>query len=59
MGDWIKIIDYFYGDYNNDDYLDLIIRLNRDGSYSAPSQTSTVIITSFKVSEFENILYSD
>ena len=58
-GDWIKIIDYFYGDYNNDDYLDLIIRLNRDGSYSAPSQTSTVIITSFKVSEFENILYSD
>ena len=55
-GDWIKIVDYFYGDYNDDNYLDLIVRLNRDGSYSAPSQTSTIIITSFKESEFQIIL---
>ena len=50
------IVDYFYGDYNDDNYLDLIVRLNRDGSYSAPSQTSTIIITSFKESEFQIIL---
>jgi hypothetical protein len=55
-GDWIKIIDYFYGDQNNDNYLDLIITLTRDGSYSAPSQTSTIIITSFEEGEFQNVI---
>lgn len=55
-GDWIKIIDYFYGDQNNDNYLDLIITLTRDGSYSAPGQTSTIIITSFEEGEFQNVI---
>ena len=30
---WINIIDYFYADANNDDYMDIVIRFQVDGGY--------------------------
>ena len=52
---WINIIDYFYADANNDDYMDLIIRFQKDGSYSMGAQTMTAIVTSFTEDEFIQI----
>ena len=52
---WINIIDYFYADANNDDYMDLIIRFQKDGSYSMGAKTMTAIVTSFTEAEFIQI----
>ncbi|MDB4189192.1 PDZ domain-containing protein [Candidatus Pelagibacter sp.] len=52
---WINIIDYFYADANNDDYMDLIIRFQKDGSYSMGAETMTAIVTSFTEIEFTQI----
>ena len=52
---WINIIDYFYADANNDDYMDLIIRFQKDGSYSMGAQTMTAIVTSFTENRFTQI----
>ena len=49
---WINIIDYFYADANNDDYMDLIIRFQKDGSYSMGAETMTAIVTSFERDEY-------
>ena len=38
----IRIIDYFYADANKDDYMDLIIRLKPEGSYSMGTFTQTI-----------------
>ena len=54
---WIKIIDYFYADANKDDYMDLIIRLKPDGSYSMGTNTQTIVVTSLSKGEFININY--
>jgi hypothetical protein len=52
---WINIIDHFYADANNDDYMDLIIRFQKDGSYSMGAQTMTAIVTSFTENRFTQI----
>ena len=54
---WIIIIDYFYADVNKDDYMDLIIRLKPDGSYSMGTFTETIVITSLSKGKFININY--
>ena len=56
---WISIIDYFYADANNDDYMDLIIRLKPDGSYSMGTFTETIVVTSLSKGEFVNINYKE
>ena len=55
VSNWIKIQDFYYGDINEDGFLDLIIELYEDGSYSAPGETSIVTITSFVDGKFQNI----
>jgi hypothetical protein len=52
---WINIIDYFYADANNDDYMDLIIRFQKDGAYSMGAQTMTAAITSFEEIRYTQI----
>ena len=52
---WISILDYFYADANNDDYMDLIIRFKDDGSYSMRPETMTAVITSLSNGKFVNI----
>jgi hypothetical protein len=52
---WINIIDYFYADANNDDYMDLVIRFQVDGGYSMGAETMTAIVTSFTEDEFIQI----
>jgi hypothetical protein len=52
---WINIIDYFYADANNDDYMDLVIRFQVDGGYSMGAETMTAIVTSFTEIEFTQI----
>ena len=54
---WISILDYFYADANNDDYMDLIIRFKDDGSYSMRPMTMTAVITSLSKGKFININY--
>ena len=54
---WINIIDYFYADANKDDYMDLIIRLKPDGSYSMGTFTETIVVTSMSKGKFININY--
>ena len=54
---WISIIDYFYADANNDDYMDLIIRFKDDGSYSMRPETMTTVITSLVKGKFINTNY--
>jgi hypothetical protein len=54
---WIIIIDYFYADANKDDYMDLIIRLKPDGSYSMGTFTETIVVTSLSKGKFININY--
>ena len=54
-GRWISIIDYFYADANNDDYMDLIIRFKDDGSFSMRPMTMTAVITSLSNGKFVNI----
>ena len=54
---WIRIIDYFYADVNKDDYMDLVIRLKPDGSYSMGTYTQTIVVTSLSKGEFININY--
>ena len=54
---WISILDYFYADANNDDYMDLIIRFKDDGSYSMRPMTMTTVITSLSKGKFININY--
>ena len=54
---WISIIDYFYADANNDDYMDLIIRFKEDGSYSMRPETMTVVITSTTKDYFISLNY--
>jgi hypothetical protein len=54
---WISIIDYFYADANNDDYMDLIIRFRDDGSVSSRSHTKTTVITSLVKGKFINTNY--
>lgn len=54
---WIIIIDYFYADVNKDDYMDLIIRLKPDGSYSMGTFTETIVVTSISEGKFININY--
>jgi len=56
---WISIIDYFYADVNKDDYMDLIIRLKPDGSYSMGTFTETIVVTSLSKGEFININYKE
>ena len=55
---WIVILDYFYADANEDDYMDLIIRFKNDGSYSMSAQTMTTIVTALDKNEYENTNYS-
>ncbi len=55
---WIRIIDYFYADANKDDYMDLIIRLKPDGSYSMGTFTETIVVTSLSKGKFVNINYN-
>ena len=45
---WINIIDHFYADANNDGYMDLVIRFQKDGAYSMGAQTMTAAVTSFR-----------
>ena len=54
---WIIIIDYFYADANKDDYMDLIIRLKPEGSYSMGTFTETIVVTSLSKGKFVNINY--
>ena len=54
---WIIIIDYFYADANKDDYMDLIIRLKPEGSYSMGTFTETIVVTSLSKGKFININY--
>tara|TARA_R110000772_G_scaffold54698_1_gene124891 strand:+ start:6962 stop:7663 length:702 start_codon:yes stop_codon:yes gene_type:complete len=54
---WISIIDYFYADANKDDYMDLIIRLKPEGSYSMGTFTETIVVTSLSKGKFININY--
>ena len=56
-GNWISILDYFYADANNDDYMDLIIRFKDDGSYSMRPETMTAVITSLSKGKFINTNY--
>ena len=56
---WIVILDYFYADANEDDYMDLVIRFKNDGSYSMAAQTMTTIVTALKKNKYENINYSE
>ena len=55
---WIIIIDYFYADANKDDYMDLIIRLKPEGSYSMGTFTETIVVTSLSKGKFVNINYN-
>ena len=55
---WIRIIDYFYADANKDDYMDLIIRLKPEGSYSMGTFTETIVVTSLSKGKFVNINYN-
>ena len=55
---WISIIDYFYADANKDDYMDLIIRLKPEGSYSMGTFTETIVVTSLSKGKFVNINYN-
>jgi len=48
---WINIIDHFYADANNDGYMDLVIRFQKDGAYSMGAQTMTAAVTSFRVAK--------
>ncbi|MDC0423843.1 PDZ domain-containing protein [Candidatus Pelagibacter sp.] len=45
---WINIIDHFFADANNDGYMDLVIRFQKDGAYSMGAQTMTAAVTSFQ-----------
>ena len=54
----IRIIDYFYADANKDDYMDLIIRLKPEGSYSMGTFTETIVVTSLSKGKFVNINYN-
>ena len=56
---WIVILDYFYADANEDDYMDLVIRFKNDGSYSMAAQTMTTIVTALNKNEYENINYQE
>jgi hypothetical protein len=56
---WIVILDYFYADANEDDYMDLVIRFKNDGSYSMAAQTMTTIVTALNKNEYDNINYSE
>ena len=56
---WIIITDYFYADVNKDDYMDLIIRLKPDGSYSMGTLTETIVVTSLSKGKFVNINYEE
>ena len=56
---WINIIDYFYADVNNDGYMDLAIRFQKDGGYSMGAETMTVVITSRSKDNFININYKE
>ena len=56
---WIVILDYFYADANEDDYMDLVIRFKNDGSYSMAAQTMTTIVTALNKNKYENINYSE
>lgn len=56
---WIVILDYFYADANEDDYMDLVIRFKNDGSYSMAAQTMTTIVTALSKNKYENTNYSE
>jgi hypothetical protein len=56
---WIVILDYFYADANEDDYMDLVIRFKNDGSYSMAAQTMTTIVTALNKNVYENTNYSE
>ena len=56
---WIVILDYFYADANEDDYMDLVIRFKNDGSYSMAAQTMTTIVTALNKNKYENTNYSE
>ena len=43
---WIIILDHYYADVNKDNYLDLVIKILAEGSYSGPSTAHEIIITS-------------
>ena len=52
---WINIIDHFYADANNDGYMDLVIRFQKDGAYSMGAKTMTAAITSFEEIHYTQI----
>ena len=52
---WLVVTDFFYGDINNDDYMDLIIRFKNGGSQSAGTLTMTTVVTSLKKNEYTHI----
>lgn len=56
---WLVVTDFFYGDINNDDYMDLIIRFKNDGRQSAGVITMTTVVTSLKKNKYKNINYSE
>jgi hypothetical protein len=52
---WINIIDHFYADANNDGFMDLVIRFQKDGAYSMGARTMTAAITSFEEIRYTQI----
>lgn len=54
---WLVVTDFFYGDINNDDYMDLIIRFKNGGSQSAGTITMTTVVTSLKKNKYKNLIY--
>ena len=54
---WLVVTDFFYGDINNDDYMDLIIRFKNGGSQSAGTITMTTVVTSLKKNKYKNLAY--
>ncbi len=56
---WINIIDYFYADANKDDFMDLVIRFQIDGSNSMGARTMTAIVTSFYENNYIQIMDLD
>ena len=57
-------VSYFYADANNDGYMDLVRRFQKDGAYSMGAQTMTAAITSFQeirytqINNFEKRVFS-
>ena len=57
--DYIMISDYYFADYNNDKYLDLILNIYEKGNYSAPGIEHKIIISAKEEGKYISLDYSN